>query len=885
MKGIDDLFAQLYAVQDSMGQPQQGIGPVQCTRTLALLPLRYAAVGGSPALRSQLPDLPAHLRPPAGFPELGQASYALRTLREGFLYVLVKRASQAGYAWEGQYQVNANGSLAHQSVGTRRHQPQPQPQPVSAFAASAGCLVRLIDPDDITDLRLLFSPDPLTELSLQRYRKLENVYRGSLTSIDPATFVGQACPAPQPGVLTYDQLELVADFAADRNPKVRALLNTQLFPSEQVLTLVGTRQAMAPKAGEQIPRGIAIVVNDAIGITQELNNWRNAAIEDVRTEWLSQPSDHGVDNEHALLVAQSFVEVERLYPELTAEKIVKSEVSAEYVRVMYPPSYESFALTDSAAEKADKHAASFKPGLDQFERDVRARVQARKDAGEFKQDFDKKYGPLINREAMQCQLAQFEAKLRFAQYAAEARAGDHARWAGSVSLLQALDAYDSTDLENGLDYAEQTGRCIVGMEAGEAGAALLDSWFKAPDALRSNLAIRGVAFNQEEIIGQVAALREAAKNTPETESPFDIPETLLRQAYAAANAFTRANDLHEQMQLKTPSANIGIHAWFAILGKTVLRNTAPSRTDRLLYRGLGAIFMASVHETAVNTRLAKAAQAGQALNPARVAGQVARYLNEGWADSLMQSGTSDFYKVRASTAILLLEVTLMAFKLRQLPDFKTREYLELSAAAFATASAGFELGATFAELQVTRFGVQQVTGEGAAIVMGRWKVWGAGLGGIGFGVMALLDIVDGINNIRDGKASDDTSQLWLGRAYAVRGLATMSMALAQSGSALAIAGPLLKELLARRGGQSAVLSGLVKASSFLATPAMRLLLVRIVMGMFWVSAALTFAIWLLDDDAMEKWCKRSTYRQYLDVDPHTSGKELPELFAALREII
>lgn len=879
MKGIDDLFAQLYAVQDSMSQPQQGIGPVQCTRTLALLPLRYAAVGGSPALRSQLPDLPAHMRPPAGFPELGQASYALRTLREGFLYVLVKRASQAGHAWEGQYQVNANGSLAHQSVGTRRH----QPQPVSAFAASAGCLVRLIDPDDITDLRLLFSPDPLTELSLQRYRKLENVYRESLTSIDPTTFVGQACPAPQPGVLTYDQLELVADFAVERNPRVGALLSMQLFPSNPIPTLVGTRQAMAPKAGEQIPRGLAIVVNDAIGITQELNNWRNTAIEDVRTEWLNQRSDHGVGNEHALLVAQSFVEVERLYPELAAEKVVQRELMKERTLVA-ADSPNSLLISEQGRQTMGDFVSKSKVHLMDFEQASRTKAKARREAGEFKQDFDKKYGPLINREAMQRQLAQFEAKLRFAQYAAEARASDHARWAGSESLLQALDAYDSTDLENGLDYAEQTGRCIVGMEAGEAGAALLDSWFKAPDALRSNLAIRGIAFNQEQIIAPVAALREAAKQTPETESPFDIHETLSNHAYAAANAFTRANDLYEQRQLRSPSISIGVHAWFAILGKTVLRNTAPSRTDRLLYRGLGAIFMASVHETAVNTRLAQAARTGQALNPARVAGQVSRYLNEGWADSLMQSGTSDFFKVKASAAILLLEATLMLFKLRQLPDFKAREYAELSAAAFATASAGFEVGATFAELQVTRYGAQSVTGNGAAVAMGRWKLWGAGLGGIGFGVVGWLDYVDGVKHIRRANAMGDTTELWLGRAYLVRSFATITMSTAGAGTAMAIAAPFFNDLLSRR-GQSLVVSTLAGISGSLATPAMRLLLARLVMGMFWVGMAMTVVIWLLDDDAMEKWCKGSVYRIERGLDAHKAEDELPDLFSALGEIV
>ncbi|PZW48886.1 toxin VasX, partial [Pseudomonas sp. URIL14HWK12:I2] len=72
------------ALQDPLS-----IGPaVSCTRTFTVLPLRYAAVGGNPHQRQQLPTLPEHLRHPHRTAALHQADYAIRPLREGFLYVM-----------------------------------------------------------------------------------------------------------------------------------------------------------------------------------------------------------------------------------------------------------------------------------------------------------------------------------------------------------------------------------------------------------------------------------------------------------------------------------------------------------------------------------------------------------------------------------------------------------------------------------------------------------------------------------------------------------------------------------------------------------------------------------------------------------------------------
>lgn len=83
---------------------------VTCTRTFTILPLRYSAVGGTEHQRKQLPSLPTHLWRPDQVGELSESSYALRPLRPGFLYVLIKR-KQASYAWHSQYRVCELGTL------------------------------------------------------------------------------------------------------------------------------------------------------------------------------------------------------------------------------------------------------------------------------------------------------------------------------------------------------------------------------------------------------------------------------------------------------------------------------------------------------------------------------------------------------------------------------------------------------------------------------------------------------------------------------------------------------------------------------------------------------------------------------------------------------
>ncbi|MNH31757.1 hypothetical protein D3C81_930150 [compost metagenome] len=70
----------------------------------------------------------------------------------------------------------------------------------------------------------------------------------------------------------------------------------------------------------------------------------------------------------------------------------------------------------------------------------------------------------------------------------------------------------------------------------------------------------------------------------------------------------------------------------------------------------------------------------------------------------------------------------------------------------------------------------------------------------------------------------------------------------------------------------------------LGTQAARLILARLVLGAFWIGLALTILIYILEDDSLEKWCKRSSSRFGRSAKPYDEQEELKALHSAFSEI-
>ena len=230
----------------------------------------------------------------------------------------------------------------------------------------------------------------------------------------------------------------------------------------------------------------------------------------------------------------------------------------------------------------------------------------------------------------------------------------------------------------------------------------------------------------------------------------------------------------------------------------------------------------------------------------------------------------------------------MAFKARELPDSDARVKTELLAAAMTTAAAGFEVGDSYVDQVVVRYGANSVTRRGAAATLGRLKLWGAGLAGMGGFVLAWWDFVDANKHFREaqGKASSVQSQR-LGYAYRTRGAATIVLALAEAGTAIALAKPFFDYLPLNNQNKTLRIIGrsLGSVASRLGTQAARLLLARLVLGTFWLGLILTVLIYIFEDDALEKWCKRSSYRLEKNTKSYDEQEELAALYSAFSEAL
>ncbi|MCD0501094.1 hypothetical protein LP085_29875, partial [Achromobacter sp. MY14] len=254
-----------------------------------------------------------------------------------------------------------------------------------------------------------------------------------------------------------------------------------------------------------------------------------------------------------------------------------------------------------------------------------------------------------------------------------------------------------------------------------------------------------------------------------------------------------------------------------------------------------------------------------------------------FATELVDAHRSDFYKLRASSWLLFFEAALIALRVRDMPSDE-RGVGELIAHGLLAGAAGTEILAAGTGLVLGHYSAASATGRGATVFLGQLKLVGGTLAAVGGVVLMGYDW-------EDARAARHERKQTLSRAYSTRFAAGLAIVASQSSIAFAAAGPMLR-ILAERAGQSSAMTSLLlmaaRTSSLLGRPAMLTVLRSLLLRSTLVGAAATLAITIFDDDALEKWCKRSIYRglEYQSSRPHPyMEKELAGLYAALLEIL
>ncbi|WP_447733917.1 T6SS effector BTH_I2691 family protein [Pseudomonas shirazensis] len=882
MISMDKLFAINRAACEALSVPLAAGPAVSCTRSFTILPLRYAAVGGNSGLRERLPQLPDNLHHAHQAGALTQAAYAIRPLREGFLYVMEARRIGNRLLFLDPFRISADGSLAITSFDDPWQAP-PASLTAQDVMRNLAWALTIHDVDDLIGLRLFYSPDPLSRATLMRLFHQAS----SLPAVNVAKYAAPSCSVPESHVLTYGQLDLVADFAAENDPDLRKMLDAQLSSTPKIMSLVASRQMLKPKPNSDTPRGIAIVVEDAIGITQDLNAWRNAGLEHLKG-WLetttpgAEPDQPGISNERKVLVAQAFTQLHAEFSERKVGALLSRHTQSlrEYLtdgaQSLPPgPTREWWAQTREGILEVD---AQFK----------RKDLEARAATGEFAKAFEERYLPRVDLPAMHVQLGWFETVSREAQRQGDARAGDHLMWLQHPRLLAALDLYDQEDLTSGLCFAHQTGLCVLGMEGTVKGAQLLSRWWQSGEVEASNLAMRAYVFNQKSVAEVLAKTQSDMRILHGPADDWQKLETALQQAKALAAQFSAIDGHLEQLAQHGHVNTAGALAWIGHLGREALSAGAPNAVDRALHRRLVTLLTASLGEQALNLRMAEHAQAGHTPSPGRVAAPIMRRLDQAYVDSLNGAHSNSFYRLRVSSALLLLEASLLLLQGRR-EDKDRRFWSEVAAGALTSAAAGMELLAVGTEQVLATLGQRSASARGAYISLGRYRFWGAAMANAGGLISIWWDIQDSIKLAGEASTNLTPRKGLLFTAYASRVTATFLLLGAQSALAFSQAGPLFTWWASRTGNPAltAVIQGLSNTSARLAANRVALtLLGRIGWQAGLIILAATVIIIVLDDDAFEKWCDRCCFSAKKEADRYKKDSdELSALFNATSELL
>lgn len=921
--------------------------PGQCSfcekKGLMILPLRHSAFcSDSPGLLAKISDV--------GLGEsfaLEHAKLTARMLRKGYLYVLLDR--QGELRWQAY----------HVTDDARLYEFPPIYPPSRSLAFSCArdannastSMVSIEDPQEVERSFWLFTPDPLSEAKLDEYRDGASamVAEEKMQTFSPAGWIkgnheqqfcleSQALPQwiPEFGALGITPEKPAADaiLAAPNNLSTLSYsmvmaLNEQAYPAlcpslapdASVLMGAGKRlEAIRDKL--HADGGAVFVLRDAIGVTQELNAWRNAAMEGVEP-WLAEVHE-GASNDWRVQSAQRLKDVQdgiREHAIRRADEQVDAWATDSHtednLQGVFPDTNK--AARDEYIRRESDRRFMYLSDLEKIPPEMELRKEALKrypDTGAEAREAMRSDGKRINRQGREAQieaskkragedtlklfdqidlaevddiLKQFEARIAECEAKADARAESHLQLLRSQYLLNALYAYDPDHLRQGWSFSIQAALCTLGMEACVPGQTLLTQWWEDTQIAEGNLFWRGYGLNQKQLLEDTRAGLTQSKSIFESLTVKDSVAAVVKEIKRANDilkSFEKANKVLADGEKLAPMdwlarTQVGVlMGWYAQMAKGVFTYAAPNRADKA---------MAHVLVTAMNWRLGQFApqlqleeladaKTPKSLNTARAQLQVR--VRRSVQMELESGKIGNFYALRLGVITGLYEAFQLYYKAQAMPD-GNKEKAEFAAAALATVSASLGLMQTGAEWTVTRYGVESATGRIASAWGAGLKLYGGLLGAVGGVIGAVIDGFAAWGEFGKGRKA-------LGSAYFLRvfvsgWITSLSLRVAVAGS-----GPYI-ELLMKRVGDPLLIKLLARFKLYAAglaedtiLLAMRTALARLV----WATLVISGIVMLLEPEAIEKWCEKSVFRvDKTNKQFKTENDELIELEMAFKKMV
>ncbi|CAK7053883.1 MAG: hypothetical protein BACD_02603 [Bacteroides rodentium] len=804
---------------------------VACTRSINLALFRYSAIGysaktdndpGETVLQTIAPELPVHLQThfTMELPADAKARYAVRAIRAGYVYFFAQRKTHTqhnGWLLDGYVQYSNIGVINvlkhHEFLGNA---------PKTRLYNSQLDLVTVYDPKDIEEYRVLFTPDSLTDKRIRDILDNKDGLRDLIQPIDISAIL-KTPDAPLTDVIARDQLETtVAELISLKNwqepakdveyPEslsleearvlVRQLgqsankgllvLQDQYFsypridvqPQKRWYGLSNMLQGNSDDPAASTAQGVGIVLVDPIGITQELNHWRNAGWNDFKINYLMRrvpgPTKRQmVANEHKVNVANVLLDVQekyRVYQKYAAVSdkwktyinnkdhlLLSLNVYRNRQSIIDSPEMighlidggssvsEVLAMQRHEINAIEKAARATETAWPEFDAAMKAAFDeaAEENASgpsdtDATPDFNSTYGNLLDTAAMRQTREEYEARWGEAGAVAQKRVSPHLSWLTGTELLNALAFYDRDDEYNGLLFASQIGYCVVGMGANKRGFEIVNEWLTDRDIFQedANIIARAVTMNQIKVIDTV---QELMGITLRQEENFLINDAQTSKAVELAEMFSKLYALSEErMGHHHARTQVGMYVVINFLQTSAINTAGPRAIDRGMHHILRTFLIGTVANEVWHIQ--RWDHAGR---------EIAALLRSPYADiernisDAMERTShtrSEFARVRLAGFLVTLQGVNLAMQLKTLAEQgKAQHYLNTFGALFSTAAACSELCATFIEAALSDLRDMDHSlasyKQGVQASSGRFKLWGAGLGTVGAALSLGADIV------------------------------------------------------------------------------------------------------------------------------------------------
>lgn len=571
---------------------------------MAILPVRYAVVP-----KSVTPALPAW----AGAERVkdiapgSEFHYALRTLRAGFVYLFYAKNAFGTNQWEA-YAVTLDGLLVKQPTPAMA-------KPVSSLSCSrqghSDARLRHIviqRPDKCGPTWIAFSEHAWSEETIQTYTQDTKLRNARMQTIHPAPMAtgskhshgAVADLSALEGVLEYadelDTSKLPHDsatatfsnedggFTATRLSKVSTRTPWHLRKSQAAQDLKAMQErSKKPEGGSNTPHVLALW--DAIGITHELNGFRNDAAGWIKkygderelqiTAWnaiegakkalekkvhdgwdqtvkntANQPDTQttGMRNRAVMQHAKGDPAalgrpLYALDEELRTGGITLAQHQAQRTQIFNQHSNNPAAMESAykeidaqrahrEAERSRNLAHNKQDGTTKGWARYEARLAKASNGETAAQQFKKKWDSL---------LTQADAII-------DRRTEALVNWLESPLLIDTLEDFHTANIRDGVLFEDAVGDAIFGMGSSQAGEKKIEAWVKeAKASVKGNLLWRAIALNQEQGIADVdaaLALAEQHKEQRAVASALTIEGILAKTLKFFADTHKKAAGLY-----------------------------------------------------------------------------------------------------------------------------------------------------------------------------------------------------------------------------------------------------------------------------------------------------------------------------------------------------